>query len=163
MNWTSPKFLGIVLLASVGLNLFFGGLMIGRVIDHPWHRDRGGMHERSPALHKMAPRWIGRVLSEETAEQLKPIWEKRESLIKPRAKALKEARKSVRSIMGEDPFDPQAYRAALKQVRERRSIMEMEIHEAMIETVAALNAEDRRKISEYRPRHRRFHKDRRLD
>ena len=126
------RLVSLLLFASLALNLFLGGLMAGRLLDHaPPHGPRPHMEraEREGA----APGWMRRALGPEAGPMLDETWRARGAEIE---------------AMEAEPFAPQAYAAALQEMQDLRSRLYPIINEVMTEVVTRLTPEQRRQVVE---------------
>ncbi|MEQ8817799.1 MAG: periplasmic heavy metal sensor [Thalassobaculum sp.] len=141
------RLVSLLLFASLALNLFLGGLMAGRLLDHPPpHGPRPHMEraEREGA----APGWMRRALGPEAGPMLDETWRSRAAEIEPIREALDRSRDAVGAAMEAEPFDPQAYAVALQEMQDLRSRLYPIINEVMTEVVTRLTPEQRRQVVE---------------
>ncbi|MCC6469235.1 MAG: periplasmic heavy metal sensor [Alphaproteobacteria bacterium] len=161
-RWRGP-----LLFASVCINLFLVGVMIGGAVP-PRHRphwfDRWhaagepgpGPRAGAPGMQAM-PGGAGPALAFRQAVQSLPASDRRafeESMegVRPdlqrSQRELRQARQRVHDIVRADQFDKQAMLAALSDVRQRQEAIQQRIHAAATEALAKLSPESRRQFAD---------------
>ena len=148
MSWTRTKTLSVALFVSLALNLFIGGAMVGR---WGWH---GGYHEGG-GRHWGAKFWLGRALGEEAAPKVEKLWEAHRAQLQPLRTEAKQAREAIHATLAADPFDAEAYTAALDASLEKRTAIRASHHAFMIELATTLSPAQRAKLAEFAT-HRRW-------
>lgn len=139
------RLISLLLFASLAVNLFLGGLMAGRWFDHPPHGPRPPHMERAEGS---APGWMQRALGPEAAPILEEVWQARAADLEPIREALDRSRDAVGDAMAAEPFDPQAYAAALQEMQDLRSRLYPIINDVMTEVVSRLTPEQRQHVVE---------------
>lgn len=145
---TRTRWLILVLLVSLAANVFVGGLAIGRWADHGW---QGGQHMRSwhaDVPDGPGPRWLRRMVGEEGLPVLGEVWQRHEAAIDPLREQSRAARNAVTEALGAEPFDREAYAAALDAMRHSMEAMHEATHTAMIDLVDSMTAEQRAAFAE---------------
>lgn len=137
------RLVSLLLFASMLVNLFLGGLMAGRWFDHGprQHHERG---ERKGE----APRWMQRALGPDAAPVLEETWRRRAPDLEPIRKGLDRARAAVSDTLAAEPFDPQAYAAALEEMQKLRTRLYPIVNDVMTEVVSRLTPEQRQRVVE---------------
>src|SRR5262245_60644321 len=110
----------IVLVVSLGLNLFLGGLMAGRWFSGPPHRphaaatpgERGAAGEPGRILQRMAA-----TLPPEHRPAFEAAIAKHRDRVVEAATQAREAREQVREVLRKEPFDRAALDTAFEKVR----------------------------------------------
>lgn len=148
MTWTRTRTLALALFASIALNLFFAGIMAGR-LDH-W---RGGPKgpDHGPSMTRKIESALGDSLTPELRKRLKTHSE----TMRETREASRSKREAIRNILLQEPFDRAAYLQALESMNEVFDRMRAETHSFMIDTVEKLTPEQRRKLVKSLGRHRR--------
>jgi len=144
----------IALIVSVGLNLFLGGLMVGRWISGPPHRpfataERGSGGEPGRFLHRMAS-----TLPPEHRPVFDAVISKHQNRIAELASEAREAREQVRAVLNKEPFDRAALDRAFENIRARNIALQTEIQMTISEAAAGLPPEARQRLADWRA-HRR--------
>jgi len=138
----SSKVLGGVLLLSLALNLFLGGMLVSRFRQHA----PGGSE---PKVERMIDR-MADTLAEADGRILREVYRAHQSEFDQLAADLQGARSEVRKALSTDPFDQQALQAAFARQRQRRQAIHEGIHGVLVEAAPRLSAEGRRRLSEWR-------------
>ncbi len=121
------------LLASLALNLFVAGMLLGRDL-HEQEPEQGGDRSRHGLAALVPPgarEVVGQRLDEHRAE------------FEARIDSLRTARRQAFALLRADPFDAAAARAALATLRERTLATQELVHELLIETAQRTPAEVR--------------------
>lgn len=140
------RLVSLLLFASLVVNLFLGGLMAGRWLDHRPHGPRQE-HERGERRGS-APGWMQRALGPDAAPVLEEIWQSRSSDIEPIRRELDRSRAAVSDALAAEPFDPLAYAAALENMQQLRSRLYPIVNDVMTEVISRLTPEQRRRVVE---------------
>jgi uncharacterized membrane protein len=147
---TRLRLMALVLFGSLAVNLFLGGLMVGRWLEPhhppgPPHCPRFEREDRGPGA---PPFWLRRAIGPDGAETLDEIWQKHASAIAPLRDELQRSRRAVIDTLEAEPFDSRAYAAALADMQTRTSRLFEAIHGAMVDVVEHLTPEQRRQMVE---------------
>lgn len=137
------RLVSLLLFASLVVNLFLGGLMAGRWLDHGprQHHERG---ERKGS----APRWMQRALGPDAAPVLEEIWQSRAPILEPIRRDLDRSRAAVTDALAAEPFDPQAYAAALEDMQQLRARLYPIVNSVMTDVVSRLTPDQRQRVVE---------------
>ncbi|MEQ8334185.1 periplasmic heavy metal sensor [Nisaea sp.] len=152
MTWTRTRVLALLLFASVSINLFVAGMVVGRW--DRWHDGPPGQRH-GHSMSRMIERTLGDTLSPEIRDRLRAHSEK----MRGTHGAMRENRETVREILLREPFDRNAYLEALDSMNAVFDRMRAETHSFMTEIVEQLTPEQRRKLVESLGRHRPDRKD----
>ena len=142
MNETKSRATGLVLMASLAVNLFLAGILIVPLFqDRPPHRsDAAGPPNREggagPGQGQVRP----------SKEVLKGLAEAAAPTRAELSAALKEigvARREVARVLATEPFDPQAYEAATKNLRSKVEISQDKASAILSAAAAKMPPEDR--------------------
>lgn len=138
--------LAAALLLSLGLNLFLGGVMAGRMIGQ-----QGGLAlEMNPANLKIGIQRVLRTLPEADAEVMRGMFEAQRGDLRQRFVALQQARKTVGEVLRAEPFDAAAFTAAYDTMQARAQEVQAAVHAVIKSAVPQLSAEARLSIAERR-------------
>src|SRR6185369_17907589 len=143
----------VVLIASLALNLFLGGLMAGRWFSAPPHRphvagapgERGAAGEAGRILQRMAA-----TLPPEQRPAFEAAIAKHRDRVAQAASQAREAREQVREVLGKEPFDRAALDNAFEKVRASNLALQIEIQTTIAEAAAGLPASARQRLTEWR-------------
>ncbi len=157
-RWRTP-----LLILSLALNLFLGGLLIGgwiagrppggdSMIDGPMSDgpiqglagDRPGSAQSTPGLHRL----IG-ALSPEARPEARRVFQEHRRELRTGIIALAESRRRVAAALSAEPFDPASLAAAFEELRHRTGAVQAGIHDGLVELSVRLNPEDRRRLVEF--------------
>jgi uncharacterized membrane protein len=138
---TRTRWLTLLLLASLGVNLFIGGLAIGRWVDHGW--DRKERFDRPPPPDGPGPRWLRRMVGEDGMDTVREVWQRHEATIEPLRREADAARSAVTDTLSADPFVRADYEAALGRMRDAMDRMETAVHAAITDVVTSMTPEQR--------------------
>ncbi len=137
MTLGRSRILGLVLLASLGLNVLLGGLLIG-----DWAGDGSNQGIRGS-------RWFDRetaraALPAEAQKIVDAIWSRHEAAVREGYKAVREARAELQRVLTADELDPPALEAAQANLATRREAARLNITASMAELAHALPPKDRK-------------------
>lgn len=144
------RMVSLALFGSLAVNLFLGGIMIGRWLEphHPGGPPHGPRFEREARAPGGPPFWLRRAIGPDGAETLDTVWGRHAPAIEPLRKALWEARETVIATLEAEPFDSRAYAEALAVMQGRTGRLFDAIHVAMVDVVQNLTPEQRRQMVE---------------
>ena len=163
--------LGLGLVLSLALNMFFIGTAVGgRAASEGWAARRGGhfgaeMPMPPPRHHRggpnLDPRAFARMLPESARDDARTAFEARAPEIRELFGAAMEARAAMLDAMRTEPFDSVALVEAMAASRAADEAAEAAIHNMVAEIVAGLSAEERALIGQdLRERFPEFHERR---
>lgn len=143
------RLVSLALFGSLAVNLFLGGLMVGRLLDHgppfgPPHAHGGG----PPPEPGGPPFWMRRAIGPDGAETLEKVWRAHAAEIDPLRADLRKAREAVSDALAAEPFDPNVYADSLDTVQDRAGRMLRAINAAMVDLAKNLTPEQRRQMVE---------------
>jgi uncharacterized membrane protein len=147
-----PTKVWVILGVSLAINLFFAGLIAGRVMTH---RDRP-----RPASFEddLGPRgFLKRSGLREAGPEVKQILRARRDQLKDNMRSLGQAREAVRVALEAEPYDAQAAAAAFARTRELASQMQADMHNALLDVSSKLTPAQRRRMAESLWNHRGKH------
>jgi uncharacterized membrane protein len=135
--WFSGRWGRAVCVASLVLNLFLVGYLIGRALD-VW-----------PAKPKRAETFVERLaarLPERDAEIVRRAVARQTPTIDSLVKAVRDSRRQVRAALTAEPFDRRALEAALQESRTRHHALETAVQAIVLETAGELSPEARGRL-----------------
>jgi uncharacterized membrane protein len=140
------KWLALALTASLAVNLFLGGLFVGR-----WLGPSPVMAERGPrGGERPVQAMMNRMAASLEADD-RALFEASMERHRPRLMALgnelRESRRRSIETMGAETFDRAALEAAMSELRERNGEFQRTLHGALIEAAAGLPPPARQKIA----------------
>jgi len=144
---TRFRLVSVALFASLAVNLFLGGLMMGRWLD-PRHHGGPPHMERDRPPEGSAPGWLRRAVGPEGAPALEQAWRAKSSEIEPLRAASDRARAAVVEALEATPYDPAAYATALSAYRDAMNRMRMAVDGFMVDIVGQLTPEQRLRLVE---------------
>ena len=161
----SPRWIGGILVASVALNIFFAGMFVGRFAADeasPAPSPIGLASERRFARGERGPLgdMPGRFIIQRMAENLPPedrpkfeaVVATHKAALASSATRVRDARLKVRDAMAGDPFDRGALETAFEQLRRRNEDLQKVMQGALVEAVAELPPEARKRLADWRNR-----------
>jgi Spy/CpxP family protein refolding chaperone len=149
------KKLAILLVVSLGLNLFMVGLFTSR-----WffsERDTRAIAEPVFAGGRGGPfmmRWLLNASDETSREEVDKIWDKRGDSLKNSAGEMRKARRRVKMLLSSKTPDPEALKTAFTALRKHTAVSQAAIHEIMLETALRVTPEQRQAMFGQHRRHR---------
>jgi uncharacterized membrane protein len=140
----SNRWIKRLLIASLAVNLFAGGLFFMR------HAMMG------PPRHpgELLPRLIadlGSGLAEPDRSALQRTFKAHEGEIADRAAAARSARDAIREAMAHEPFDREALKSSLAEADARDVAMRQTLQQMLLDTATEISPEGRRKLAASRP------------
>jgi uncharacterized membrane protein len=150
MSHTKQTIFIVVLLCSLVFNIFLGGFLVGN------HLARGGRpmghHPPPPPPPGRGPFKpdLGIVRALPKASQLKiaPLVEKQKDAVRFQKRQVKEAQEEVIDQLVAEPFNSQAFSAALTQLQQERDKMQQVMGPFLMEVASQLDQEDRQRLAE---------------
>lgn len=134
--------MGVALAASLALNLFLGGVVAGRLIGPPGHGPRGGPPSPERMIEDMAGA-LGpedaRVLRAEFAAVPRPTLD------------FDAAREPIARALRADPFDPDAFKAAIVHAEGLADQGKAAVLNAVVSAIGKMSIDGRRRLADWRP------------
>ncbi len=147
MTLPGGKWLGWLLVASLALNLFGGGILVGG-----WIRDWRQPPEARRAFHMGPPRLnilrMAERLPEPARAEARAILESRGAEIGEAIRALRGARRAAHDALVAEPFDAARLGTRFEELRTRAGAAHALVHQAMAELAERVDPETRRQIAE---------------
>ncbi len=139
----SAKRWAIALLASLAVNLFLGGMLVGRWIERP----KAGASVQGERGGLSLPR-LRRHLDPPAQATLDEVVAKHRPEIRDRRRKAGRARRRAMAALVAEPFDQAQARAALDEFGDKSLAMQQGAHEAMLELAASLTPAERQRLRE---------------
>ena len=136
--------LGTALVMSLALNLFFGGVIIGRRVG------QGGGLLDGQMNPKLRMERVLSTLPENDAKLVRGLFEAQHDDIARRFRVLQESRKAIGATLRAQPFDPAAFAAAYEAMQARSQEMQAAIQGVIKTAIPQLSAAGRAAIAERR-------------
>jgi uncharacterized membrane protein len=148
------KWVLAALVVSLGLNLFVGGVMIGRGLHH--HRDWSAERPSPDREHRVIA-FVGRMAMALPPEDRAKFMAKMEGYRAELVEAdrnFRDARNKVQDAIAAEPFDRNALDRAFGEVAARMAAMQKVLHAALSDAVSTLPPDARKALSRWdeRPR-----------
>lgn len=140
------KWVAIVLLVSLALNLALAGFLLGS------RTQQVASHDPTRAY----PRWA-RSLPESRREALEPVMMKHMRAMRPKVLTLRQQQRALTAAIGAEHFDTEILQSALTDMRSEHERMQRASHESFTEFVAHLTKVERRALAKDMGKHRRRH------
>jgi len=138
--------LGGALVVSLGLNLFIGGVVAGRLLGH-----RGDFDwQLSPDRMKVNIERVMGALPDADAKILGDLFEAQLPDIAERFQALQQARRGVGGALRAQPFDPASLASAYDAMQARSQELQAAIHDVVKSVLLRLSADGRLAVAERR-------------
>ncbi|MFT7218945.1 MAG: putative membrane protein [Candidatus Azotimanducaceae bacterium] len=129
----NSKWLKLVLIISLALNLLIAGVVIGRVMDG------GG----PPGMHL---RWAISELDAPAREKLGASMRDHFKETRPLRKTLRQAQRRLSDAVSLEPFDHGASADAFAEVRAASQALQISIHKKMLENLSQLGTKERQQV-----------------
>lgn len=133
------RWIWIVLIASLALNLLFVGFVAGS-----WwrHGGPGGRHQIiTGSVEKLM-----QDLPPAKREHASALLKQHRETVKPARQQIKEAKKAAKEALLTEPYDEEKVKAALSRFREIRSLRHESQHNMLLGLLKELNLEEREKL-----------------
>lgn len=133
------RWIWIVLIASLALNLLFVGFMAGS-----WWR-HGGPGER----HKIITGAVEKLmqdLPQAKKDHAAALLKRHRETIKPVRQQIREAKNAAKEALLTEPYDEEKVKAALLRFREIRALRHESQHRMLLDLLKELNLEEREKL-----------------
>ncbi len=145
--------LRLLVVASLALNLFLGGILAGGWIED-WRRGPEARPGRPAPLHFRFGRIIEH-LPPGDAKLAHALMGQHREAMRVQIQALRQARKEVREVLVAETFDRARFETALRALRSHASASRAAMHRATAELAEQISAEGRRALAQGMHRRRR--------
>ena len=135
---TSRKW-AIIFFISLALNLFLVGVFVAGKFHHGHGRGFRGMVYSVP--------WAVRVIDDDAVkEKARGLFRQRRENFRNNRQALRQSYSEVNAALTAEPFDKQAFAAALAKLRDTGTSTRVSIHQGLAEFTAGLTSDQRKKL-----------------
>jgi uncharacterized membrane protein len=135
----------ILLLASLALNVTLLVVLGLSRATAPHHHGEGGPGSGS----RIPGPWALRAaLTDDRRAEIDPILGEHREPVRDAVRATREARREVNAVLRADPFDRGAFAAALARLRVQDAATAEAVHAMLVDTTAALTAEEREVLAD---------------
>lgn len=136
-RWFGRGFWGLLLIVSLGFNLFFGGLILGRFVG------AYGGHSLGPPPLVRGPGAAFDGLGGEHRKRAYRHLDDRTGELRERSKELAEARRAVGQALVSEPFDKEALEQAFANLRMASDATQTALHTVIVNAAEGLPAKER--------------------
>jgi uncharacterized membrane protein len=143
-SWSGP--VRIVLVASLGLNLFFLGWLVGGVFG-PAHRGLRPPPPPLPPLHLMADRLRG-TMSADGMAKIDALIRDLDTRFVQRISATERSRTRIKELLAAPDFDAAAFASALAEFHAETETDRADVDRRITDVIARLSPDDRRKLAD---------------
>jgi uncharacterized membrane protein len=153
MIQTKSRLFAFILLGSLALNFFLGGLLVGKHFgpfseSRPFHPPPMG-----PKLH-----WLIQSLPAESQAKVRPLLQTHRQHIRPQMRQMRQARRAVHQQLTASDFNAQALAEALTALRQTMMRAREKMHSLLVEIASQLDEKERQQLSEAMPKRPHRHK-----
>ncbi len=144
------RIVGILLLGSLALNLFLGGLFVGYYLNQ-----RTQQHATYPRPMMMKFRRLVQSLPAESQAKILPLLQVHYQRVKPQIHQVQRAQQVVYEQINAPNFNAEALSAALAKLRQEMTQAQQLMHADLVNLISQLNENERRHLSKVIQSHRR--------
>ncbi|MDM8560484.1 periplasmic heavy metal sensor [Candidatus Parabeggiatoa sp. HSG14] len=145
------RLFAIILLSSLALNIFLGGILVGKHLgnisgqqfDHPPPPKKKGFRSKQEWFH-----WMVQTLPEESREKVLPLVQKYSADSKHQIRQVKKARRAVNEQLRASDFKVEAFSKALAVLGQERDKVRKMINTVLMEIASQLDEEGRHRLVE---------------
>lgn len=146
-----PRWVHLLLISSIGLNVFLLGMMASRHLDRRGFRERGGgppaqLEQAGPLF---AVRNVVRVMGGRQDARVKAIWDRNRVEMRKRGDRVKLAQVNVLRALAREPFSPQAATDAMARARAETQGVAQLAETSLLDLARALTPEERRTLGRH--------------
>lgn len=145
----------ILLIASLGLNVFLGGLLAGHWFAGPQAVVFGQPRSPGASPSRMITDRMAAALPAEDRPRFEAVMAKHRPTVAEAAARFHEAREKVRDVLAKEPFDRAALDQAFAEQREGNAALQIAIQSSISEAAASLTPEARQRLADWRAHGRR--------
>lgn len=139
------RFFAIVLVISLGINLFLGGIVVGKYFGNI--SEPRFSHPAPPPMRLKIP-WMIESLSEEGQAKVRPLMRKHRQQIKHKMHRSRQTRHQVHQLLTAPDFNADALSEALAKLSQQRVEAQKTMHAFLVKIASQLSEEDRQRLSE---------------
>ncbi len=140
------RIFAIILLISLALNLFLGGIFVGKFSGHKFQR-----HNMRPKLH-----WMIKSLPEASQIKIRPLMQKYDIETKAQMLKIRQARKAVHKQLKAADFNKELLSQSLTILRQETEKTQQYMHIQLLKIAGQLDATERQQLSKATHRRRRW-------
>ena len=143
----------ILLIGSLGLNVFLGGLLAGHWVaglSEPRAMAFGQPRGPGAPPGRMITDRMAAALPADDRPRFEAIMAKHRPAVTEAAARFHEARDKVRDVLAKEPFDPAALDRAFAEQRERNTALQVAIQTSIAEAASNLPPEARQRLADWR-------------
>jgi uncharacterized membrane protein len=151
------RIFAIVLIGSLALNLFLGGILVGKYFGHHSEPKHFPHHRMPPRLH-----WMIQALPEESQAKIRPLMREYRSKKRSQRHRFRQARRAVHEQLTASDFNKESLSKALATLRQEMGNTQQQMHTQLVKMASQLDEKERQILSEATHRrrpHRRRHHD----
>lgn len=142
----SGKWLAAALTASLAINIFLGGLFVGRLMGpSPLLADRGPPRAERP-VQAMMDR-MSSALDTADRATFETVMDRHRQRLSSTNAEFREARRRTAEVMSAEPLDRAKLEKAMADLRDRNQEFQRTMHAALVDVAAALPPDARQKIA----------------
>ena len=142
----NPRWMKWALVGSLALNL----LIIGSAAGAFWSHRHGGRHFSHGQGREHGLMGFVRELAPARQGEIRAAIEVEREKIKPERAAVKDGWTETNNALGTEPFDKDKLKSAMTRMIDAQTRMRVAISDALVETAAKLNPEERQKLKVWR-------------
>jgi uncharacterized membrane protein len=140
------RLFAIILLSSLALNIFLGGILVGKHLGNISGQKFD--HPLPPPPKRERLRWMIRTLPEESREKVRPLIQKYSAETKHQIRRVKRARRAVNEQLRASDFNAEAFSKALAVLDQEKGKAQKMMNTVLIEIANQLDEEDRHRLVE---------------
>jgi uncharacterized membrane protein len=148
MSWRpSRRLLAIILFISIVLNLFLGGMTLGRMLHgDTWPWENPYVHEFGYFAGRAVQKLV-RDLNSTDRETVVATLRAHRAELSQLSDAMHDQREKVEALMRAPQFDPKATEEAFAEMRQRGDDMQAALGKAILEAIGKLPPEARQRLA----------------
>jgi len=132
----------IVLLSSLALNFFLGGIFLGKYFGYFSGSQAFHRYHNRPRLH-----WMIQTLPEESQAKIRPLMQKFHSKTQSKMYRIREARRAVHEQLTARDFNRELLSKALATLRQKMGETQQHMHTQLVEVASQLDEKERQQLS----------------
>lgn len=149
------KWFILILVISLILNIFMGGVLLGKYLFHSPYRESGMIHPPHPK-HLV---WMLKQLPEEMRQKVEPVIQAQFQQGKMRAEMRQTHRlfREIETLLLAEPLDKAAIKQQFQILQDRKNNMATHLNESLLLIAEQLNQQERQQLIEALRHSRPFH------
>ncbi|EDN67172.1 hypothetical protein, membrane or secreted [Beggiatoa sp. PS] len=137
------RFFAIILLSSLALNFFLGGVFVGKYFGYFSGPKHFPHHPMGPRLH-----WMVQALPEDSQAKIRPLMQESRSKMRSQMHRFRKARQAVHEQLTAPDFNRELLSKALAILRQEMGNTQQQMHTQLIEIASQLDEKERQQLSE---------------